>query len=96
MCAVNQHPARLANGLRSEARATAVCCADIERDACDRDRGIALAAPQSKKSRRDGEGGRIARHAIQPRSNFLPRGLNELAVALADGGGKSRAEAARR
>ena len=61
---VNQHPAGLANGLRSEARAAAVGGADIERDACDRDRRIALAAPESEKSGRDGKGGRIARHTV--------------------------------
>jgi hypothetical protein len=64
MGTVNQHPACLANGLRSEARTAAVGGADIEWDACDRDRGILLAAPESKNSGRDGEGGKIARHTV--------------------------------
>src|SRR6202022_1181233 len=58
MRAVDQHPARLANGLRSETRAAAIGCADIERDACNRDRRIALAAPDPKKPGGNGKGGR--------------------------------------
>jgi len=64
MLAVNQHPACMANGLWSEARAAAVGCADIEGDACDRDRRV-LAAPETEKSGRDGKSGRIARHIVQ-------------------------------
>src|ERR1019366_4241022 len=44
MLAVNQHPACLANGLWSKARAAAVGCADIEGDACDRDRRVLAGA----------------------------------------------------
>ncbi len=76
MRAVDQHPARLANGLRSEARAAAVGCADIERDACDRDRRIALAAPDPEKPGRNGKGGNIACHGVQPPSDFLPPSLD--------------------
>ena len=61
---VDQHPARMANGLWSEARAAAVGGADIERNAGDRDRRIAVAAPDAEKAGRNGEGGRIARHTV--------------------------------
>src|SRR5712671_2796303 len=65
MRAVDQHAARLADGLRAEARAAAVGVADIERDAGDRDRG-ALAPPGPEKTGRNRKGGNFACHRAQP------------------------------
>ena len=75
MRAIDKHSARLANGLGSEASAAAVGCADIERDAGDRDRRIVPAPPGSEETGGNGKGRRIARHSVKPPSNFLPRSL---------------------
>src|SRR5258705_10338720 len=65
MCAVDQHAAGLADGLRAEARAAAVGGADIERDAGDRDRR-ARAPPGAEEAGRNRKGGNFACHRAQP------------------------------
>src|SRR5258708_38898908 len=58
MRAVHQHPARLPDRRRAEPGAAAVGGAEIERNAGDTDRRVAIPAFDAEKCRRDGVGGR--------------------------------------
>jgi hypothetical protein len=98
MSTVDQHPARQANGLRSEARSASVGRADIERDACNRYRRIALAAAGPKEPRRNRKGRIIARHGVEAPSGVLRHQHQRVAAAYqpsADGIIQARLTAAR-
>ncbi len=61
MRAVHQHPARLPDRRRAEPGAAAVGGAEIERNAGDADRGVAIPSFDAEEGRRDGVG-RRCRH----------------------------------